>query len=63
MEEKNMRELSLEEMDKISGGIHDTEENRRDYYFYFYCPYCNAVLSSHRERLEHIKNSHPEQSD
>ena len=29
MEKKNMQELNLEEMDKVSGGMHDTEENRR----------------------------------
>ena len=35
MEETAMRELSLEEMDKVSGGIHGREENRRAFFVFF----------------------------
>ena len=62
MEETAMRELSLEEMDKVSGGIHGREENRRAF-FVFFCPYCNEVFSSYRDRMLHIRDSHQEQSN
>ena len=61
MEEK--RELNLEEMEKISGGIHDQKENRRYEIFWgdeVNCPYCQAVLDSNWDLSYHIKSVHPE---
>ena len=59
MEQK--RELTLEEMDKVSGGLHDREESRRyeldpDYM----CPYCRASFRNKDAVKDHIKNAHPQ---
>ncbi len=60
MEQK--RELSLEEMDKVSGGIHDRKENRRYEIFgdMVIRPYCQAALESGWELSHHIKSVHPD---
>ena len=42
---KDLRELTLEDMEKVSGGMHDREENRR--YEIFEggnCPHCGRYL-------------------
>lgn len=61
MEEKNIRELSLDEMDQVTGGIHDTEENRRYLNFdkNFSCPYCNSCFEDQSRLDHHVKNAHP----
>ena len=59
MEKKNMQELNLEEMDKVSGGMHDEKENRR--YEIFEggsCPHCGKYFSTDRELNNHIKSEH-----
>ncbi len=61
MEEKKTRELSLNEMDRISGGIHDSEENRR-YEDLTACPYCGITFRTCRERTKHVRDAHPERS-
>ena len=62
METKKLRELNLEEMERIIGGIHDREENRR-YESEYYCRYCNGMFRSYRERSIHIRDSHSAQSN
>lgn len=58
MAEKNLRELSLEEMDQVSGGAHDRTENRR--YFIgveVQCPYCRKTVFED-ELQDHITKEH-----
>jgi len=59
MDEKKVQELELEEMDKVSGGAHDGEVNRKGFFDYA-CPYCNASFPTHRDRCIHIRDSHRE---
>ena len=58
MEEKDKRELSLDEMDMVNGGLLDTEENRK-YESEYRCQYCKTVFNSYRELSRHIKTAHP----
>jgi hypothetical protein len=54
-----MRELNLEEMDKITGGIHDAKENRRyEIFDGVQCPHCGRSFNSGEELQNHIKLVH-----
>ena len=59
MEQK--QELTLEEMDKVSGGSHDRNEVRK-YYLgpEVTCPYCRTSFGNDSALNDHIKNAHPE---
>lgn len=60
MEQK--RELSLDDMSKITGGLHDATENRRyenDIPSYT-CPYCQAVFPRRWKLNNHISSVHPD---
>ena len=57
---KDLRELTLEDMEKVSGGMHDREENRR--YEIFEggnCPHCGRYFATDRELNNHIRTEHP----
>lgn len=56
-----MRELNLDEMDQVTGGVHDATENRRYLNFdkNWSCPYCDACFISQSKLDHHIKNAHP----
>ena len=59
MENRNMRELNLEEMDKITGGIHDAKESRRyEIFDGVQCPHCGRSFNSGEELQNHIKLVH-----
>jgi len=57
MEEKKTRELNLEEMDHVSGGMNDTEENRRDYTVRK-CKFCGAKFTDIALLEEHLFSHH-----
>ena len=59
METRTVRELTLDEMDKVSGGLHDEKENRRYEIFEgVQCPHCSMSFSTERELKEHIAAVH-----
>lgn len=59
MEDMNMRELSLDEMDSVSGGIHGTEENSRSEKTQVHsCPYCGEEFDTLLSVRNHIVDEH-----
>ena len=56
MEEKNMREISMEEMDRVSGGT-----DRQDYVEYWVedhpCPHCRIKDAHFYKLMEHSSSS------
>ena len=58
MEQK--KELNLDEMDKVSGGAHDYEENRRYDGSGYYCRHCGQIFATNRLLKDHIKTDHPD---
>ena len=59
MEKNEMRELNLDEMDKVSGGMHDAKENRRYEFFEGgYCTHCRKYFRTDKELNDHIKTEH-----
>ena len=59
MEKNEMRELNLDEMDKVSGGMHDAKENRRyEIFDGFNCPHCGRNFGTDKELNDHIKTEH-----
>ena len=60
---EQMRELTPEEMDMISGGLHDQPERRRYELFGEDCPYCKASFNTEADRDRHIAEAHPDKVD
>ena len=60
MEQK--RELSLDDMSKITGGLHDATENRRyeNDILSYACPYCEAEFPRRWKLNNHISSAHPD---
>ena len=58
MEKK--RELTLEEMAGVSGGVHDREESRRYWVDPITCPHCGSTFRSDEDRDAHIRKVHPD---
>ncbi len=59
MKSMNVRELNLEEMNKVSGGMHDREENRR--YEIFEggnCLHCGMYFGTDAALKKHIETEH-----
>ena len=60
MGNKNMKELSLEDMNQISGGVHGRTEIRRyEIGTEVTCPHCGKTVFSD-ELQEHITKKHPD---
>ena len=58
MAEKNVRELSLDEMDQVSGGVHDRTEIRRySIGVEVQCPHCGKTVFED-ELQDHITKEH-----
>ena len=53
MEEKKMRELNLDEMDKVSGGTDDTGNHE------YICSECCAVFGDFGQLCLHAIKEHP----
>ena len=58
MEEKKNRELSPEELDKVTGGVHDSTENRRDEEVLYKCSLCGECFSKYKEYSDHVRKKH-----
>lgn len=53
MEDMNMRELSLDEMDSVSGGISRSEKTQ-----VYSCPYCGEEFDTLLDVRNHIVGEH-----
>lgn len=59
MEEKKTTELSPEELDRVTGGVHDREEARRYELGEMRCPHCGKACRDEQELDAHIREKHP----
>ena len=60
MEEKNIRELSKDEMDKIFGGR--GQQTFEKPHLAYVCSYCRETFSTGTEMNNHIREAHPDKA-